>query len=84
MASSHGTDRISARSNLGDNPRLIRVAPTPPPTSAGENLQPAFRLRDSSMLYVHSKPNGFAKPAKSQISNIIWKVSRERRLRYAR
>jgi hypothetical protein len=54
----NGTDRISARHDLGYNPGLIRITPCPPPTSAGKYFQPPDRLSDSIMVIVHSKPNG--------------------------
>src|ERR1700736_1717925 len=68
MASSHGADRISARRDLGDNPRLVLIAPCPPPPGAGKHLQPADWLRDSTMFSVHSKPSGQNQTADSQIS----------------
>jgi hypothetical protein len=58
MAPSHGTNRVSARDNLGNNARFVLVAPPPPATGPGEDFQPAYRLGDSIMLCVHSKPNG--------------------------
>jgi hypothetical protein len=58
MASSHGTDRVSARCDLADNPGLVLIAPCPPPLGTGKHLQPAHWLRDSTMFSVHSKPNG--------------------------
>jgi hypothetical protein len=42
---------------LSDYPRFIRRAPTPASASPSENLDPPNRLRDSTMLSVHSKPN---------------------------
>ena len=58
MASSHRTDRVSTRRDLGDNPGLVLIAPCPPPPpGAGKHLQPADWLRDSTMFSVHSKPN---------------------------
>src|ERR1700676_4801910 len=68
MASSHGADRISARRDLGDNPRLVLIAPCPPPPGAGKHPQPADWLRDSTMFSVHSKPSGQNQTADSQIS----------------
>src|ERR1700674_582335 len=41
MASSHRTDRVSARRDLGNNPGLLFVTPCPPPPSTGEHFQPA-------------------------------------------
>jgi hypothetical protein len=67
MASSHGTDRISARRDLGNDPGLVLIAPCPPPSSTGEHFQPADWLGDSTMFSVHSKPNGQNQTADSQI-----------------
>src|SRR5437764_796768 len=58
MAPSYRTDRVTTRHDLRDNPRLVLMAPLPPATGSGENLQPPNRLRDSNMFSVHSKPNG--------------------------
>jgi hypothetical protein len=54
MASSHGTDRVSARRDLGNNPGLVLIAPCPPPSGTGEHFQPADRLGDSTMFSVLS------------------------------
>src|ERR1700689_1189147 len=62
MASSYCTDRVSARRDLSNNPRLVFITPCPPPPSTGEHFQPADRLDDSIMFSVHSKPNGQTKP----------------------
>src|ERR1035438_6704112 len=67
MASSHGTDRVSARRDLGNNPSLVLIAPCPPPSGTGEHFQPADRLGDSTIFSVHSKPNGQNQTADSQI-----------------
>src|SRR5271167_565312 len=67
MASSHGTDRVSARRDLGNNPCLVLIAPCPPPSGTGEHFQPADRLGDSTIFSVHSKPNGQNQTADSQI-----------------
>src|SRR2546421_5612735 len=68
MASSHGTNRITARHDLCNNPRLVFLAPPPPTTGSCEDFQPPDRLRDSTMHCVHSKPNGQNQIADSQIS----------------
>ena len=62
MAASHGTDRISARRDLGDNPGLVFITPCPTPPGAGEHFQPADWLPGSNMFSVHSKPNGQTRP----------------------
>ena len=67
MASSHGTDRVSARRDLGNNPGLILIAPCPPPSGTSEHFEPADWLGDSTMFSVHSKPNGQNQTADSQI-----------------
>jgi hypothetical protein len=43
------------------------MAPLPPATRSGKDLQPPDRLRDSNMFSVHSKPNGQNQTADSQI-----------------
>src|ERR1700682_2197261 len=68
VPSGYGTDRLAARYDLSDNPRLVFTAPCPSPPGAGEHLQPANRLRDSNMFSVHSKPNGQNQTADSQIT----------------
>src|SRR5258707_13171884 len=68
MASSHGTNRVTTRHDLCNNPRLIFVAPLPPTTGSREDFQPPDRLRDSTMHCVHSKPNGENQTEDSQIS----------------
>src|SRR3954471_9063143 len=68
MASSHRTDRVSARRNLSDNPGLVFITPCSPPPGAGEHFQPPDGLRDSNMFSVHSKPNGQNRTADSQIT----------------
>src|SRR4029077_13973099 len=68
MPSSHGTDRVTTRHDLRDNPRLVLDAPLPPTTRSSEDFQPPDRLHDSAMLCVHSKPNGQNQTADSQIS----------------
>jgi pentatricopeptide repeat protein len=67
MASSHGTDRLTTRHDLCNNPRLVFLAPPPPTTGSCENFQPPDRLRDSTMFSVHSKPNGQNQTEDSQI-----------------
>src|SRR5450631_3518278 len=67
MATSHGTDRVSARRDLGNNPDLVLIAPCPPPSGTGEHFQPPDGLRDSTTFSVHSKPNGQNQTADSQI-----------------
>jgi hypothetical protein len=58
MASSHRTDRVSARRDLkGQSAPCLHHA-CPPPPGAGEHFQPADWLRDRNMFSVHSKPNG--------------------------
>src|SRR6202011_3452329 len=76
MASSHGTDRVSARRDLSDNPGLVFITPCPPPPGAGEHFQPADWLRDSNMFSVHSKPNGQNRTADSQITTSSGRWSR--------
>jgi hypothetical protein len=76
-AASHGTHRVSARRDLRDNPRLVLIAPCPPPTDASEHFQPADRLRDSTMFSVHSKPNGQNQTADSQITTSSERWSRD-------
>src|SRR3954449_1360412 len=68
MPSSHGTHRVATRHDLRDDPHLVLVAPLPPTTGSGEDLEPPHRLRDSSMHCVHSKPNGPNRTADSQIT----------------
>src|ERR1700730_16582707 len=67
MASSYRTDRVSARCDLGDNPRLVFIAPCPPPPGASEHFRPADWFRDSSIHSVHPKPNGPNQTADWQI-----------------
>jgi hypothetical protein len=67
MATSHGTDRVSARRDLGNNPDLVLIAPGPPPSGTGEHFQPPDGLGDSTTFSVHSKPNGQNQTADSQI-----------------
>src|SRR5215213_11963415 len=67
MTSSHGTDRVTTRNDLCDNPCFVFVAPLPPATSSGEDFQSPHRLRDSTMHRVHSKPNGQNQTEDSQI-----------------
>src|SRR5580704_19154444 len=57
MASRHRAHRLTVRQRLGNNPRLVCRAPGATPTSSGEDLDPPNRLRDNTMLTVHSKPN---------------------------
>ena len=66
MPPRHGADRLAARHALGNDPRLVLRAPGPSPTRASEYLDPPDRLRDSTMLSVHSKPNGQNQTADSQ------------------
>jgi hypothetical protein len=80
VASSYGTDRISARRDLGYNPGLIRITPCPPPPSAGEHFQPPDRLSDSIMVSVHSKPNGPNSNRRLADQVIIRKVGAKQRL----
>src|ERR1700689_3610271 len=40
----HARNRVAAALDLGDHPRLVLVAPSPPASRTGENLQPASRL----------------------------------------
>jgi hypothetical protein len=54
MATSHGTDQISARRDLSDNPGLVFRTSCPPSPSAGKHFHPAHRLRDSNMFSVPS------------------------------
>src|SRR6266404_7475748 len=58
MPSGHGRDRLAARYNLSNDPRLVLVAPRSPTTRTGEHLEPMNRLSDSIIHCVHSKPNG--------------------------
>ncbi|MGY3698729.1 hypothetical protein ACVIGA_008871 [Bradyrhizobium sp. USDA 3240] len=62
MPSRYRTDRVAARNDLRNNPRLVLVAPLPPTAGSSEDLKPPHRLRDSTMHCVHSKPNGSNKP----------------------
>src|ERR1700686_3804677 len=59
MPSGHGRDRLAARYNLSNDPRLVLVAPRSPTTGTGEHLEPMNRLSDSIIHCVHSKPNGY-------------------------
>src|SRR5665811_497208 len=59
MPSGHGRDRLAARHNLSNDPRLVLVAPRSPTTRTGEHLEPMNRLSDSIIHCVHSKPNGY-------------------------
>src|SRR5467141_3725207 len=59
MPSGHGRDRLAARYNLSNDPRLVLVAPRSPTTRTGEHLQPMNRLSVSIIHCVHSKPNGY-------------------------
>src|ERR1700676_1074079 len=59
MPSGHGRDRLAARYNLSNDPRLVLVAPRSPTTRTGEHLEPMNRLSDSIIHCVHSKPNGY-------------------------
>src|SRR5712672_4537745 len=59
MPSGHCRDRLAARYNLSNDPRLVLVAPRSPTTRPGENLEPMNRLSDSIIHCVHSKPNGY-------------------------
>src|SRR4029453_9061156 len=68
MPSGYRTDRVAARHDLRNDPRLVLVAPLPPTAGSGEDLKPPHRLRDSSMHCVHSKPNGPNRTADSQIT----------------
>ena len=52
------SDRSATRYALGNNRRLVLCAPRPPAPGARKHLDPAHRLRDSTMLSVRSKPNG--------------------------
>jgi hypothetical protein len=58
MTASHGTDRVTTRNDLRNNPCLVLVASLPPTTGSCEDFQPLHRLRDSTMHRVRSKPNG--------------------------
>src|SRR5258708_34500575 len=68
MASSHGTNRVTTRYDLCNNPRLVFAAPLPPTTGSGKDFQSPNRFRDSTMHCVHSKPNGQNQTKDSQIS----------------
>src|SRR5260370_42671277 len=59
MPSGHGRDRLAARYNLSNDPRLVLVAPRSPTTRTGEHLEPMNRLSDSIIHCVHSKPNDY-------------------------
>src|SRR6516165_7080292 len=68
MPSRHRTDRVAARHDFCNNPRLVLITPLPPTPGSGEDLKPPHRLRDSSMHCVHSKPNSPNQTADSQIT----------------
>src|SRR5580700_1447100 len=68
MPSRDPRNAVAARYNLADDPCLVFLAPRAPPTPTGEHLQPMDRLRDSTMLCDHSKPNGQNQTADSQIT----------------
>jgi hypothetical protein len=68
MASSHRADRVTARQNLRDNPRLILRAPLPATAGAGKDFQSPHRFRDSTTHCVHSKPSGEIKPKTRRFS----------------
>ncbi|MGY4319350.1 hypothetical protein ACVWW1_008677 [Bradyrhizobium sp. JR3.5] len=67
-APSHGTDRVTTRHDLCNDPCLVLVAPLPAPTRSSEDFQPSDRLRDSTTHCVHPKPNSQNQTAGSQIS----------------
>ncbi|SDJ96768.1 hypothetical protein SAMN05216338_107627 [Bradyrhizobium sp. Rc2d] len=49
VRSGYRTDRVAARHDLRNDPRLVLVAPLPSTAGCGEDLKPPHRLRDSSM-----------------------------------
>jgi hypothetical protein len=67
MAPGHGTDRVTARFHLRNNPNLVLIAPLPPASSSREDFQPPRRLRDSIIHCVLSKPRGQSQTVDSQI-----------------
>jgi hypothetical protein len=77
---SHRTDRVTARFDLCNDPRLVLIAPLPPTTGSSEDFQPPDRLRDSIIHCVHSKPNGQNQTADSQINPPSDKVAAKQRL----
>src|ERR1700688_1015458 len=76
----HAGNRVAAGLDLGDPPRLVLVAPSPPASRTGENLQPASRLSDSIIHCVHSKPNGQSTSRRLADQDISRKVIPEQRL----
>src|SRR6202161_2312997 len=76
----HARNRVAAALDLGDHPRLVLVAPSPPASRTGENLQPASRLSDSIIHCVHSKPNGQSTSRRLADQDIRRKVIPEQRL----
>src|SRR6185437_9823703 len=84
MASGHGTNRVSARRDLGNYPDLVFITPCPPSPGAGEHFQPTDRLGDNTMFSIHSKPNGPKPGRRLADQDIIRKVGAEHRLRSTR
>src|SRR6185437_11045408 len=78
----HGTNRVSARRDLGNYPDLVFITPCPPSPGAGEHFQPTDRLGDNTMFSIHSKPNGPKPGRRLADQDIIRKVGAEHRLRY--
>jgi hypothetical protein len=76
----HAGNRVAATLDLGDDPRLVLVAPAPPASRTGENLQPACRLSDSIIHCVHSKPNGQSTSRRLADQDVNRKVIPEQRL----
>ena len=70
VPSGHGTDRVTAGRDLGNNPGFVFITPRPAPTRTGEHLEPTNRLRDSILLSVHSKPKDPNQTADSQIRTL--------------
>src|SRR5258708_3544290 len=58
MPSRHTRNRVAARHDLRDDPRLVLITNRTPTARAGETFQAARRLRDNIMHCVHSKPSG--------------------------
>src|SRR5258705_4628411 len=58
MPSRNTRNRVTARHDLRDNPGLVFITKRSPTTCTGEDLQPMYRLGDSIIHCVHSKPSG--------------------------
>jgi hypothetical protein len=77
----NGTDRVSARCDLGDNPGLVFITPCPPPPGTGEHFQPAGRhVRLKRMVKHRHKPIPSKEIVKLAYPKCREKVGTERRL----